>query len=49
MTFQMFFRKTIFMMFIVYNRISTFNWGVFSWNFFPTVKTKPLNVLGFLR
>ena len=38
--------ETDFMMFIMHNGIGAFTWDVFS--FFPTVKTKALNVLGFL-
>ena len=49
-----FFRKgrcyseTIFITFIMYNGLRAINWDVFSWSFFPTVKTKALKVLGFL-
>ena len=32
----------------MYNGIGAFNWNVFSWSFFPIVKTKALTVLGFL-
>ena len=35
------------MIFITYNGIGAFNWDVFRWNFFPSVKTKAFNVLGF--
>ena len=35
-------------MFSMYNKIGAFNWNVFSWSFFPTMKTKAINVFGFL-
>ena len=33
---------------ITNNGIGPFSWDIFSWSFFPIVKTKALNVLGFL-
>ena len=39
--------KPLYMMSIMYNGMGAFDWDVFSWSFFPIVKIKALNVLGF--